>query len=121
MKEKLIIGTKNLTKGKTNWHKVKKLTDQQINKAAKTDKDALPSSKNKLKKFKRVNPPALIDISHLRKKLHISQEQFAAYFGISKRTLQEWEQGRRIPNGPARALITVIAKEPKAVQRALGG
>lgn len=118
MNAKPTMNTKQ--KGKTDWKKVKRLTEQQINQAAKADPDAQPVSKANLKKFKRINPPTCIDIVNLRKKLHASQEEFAAYFGISKRTLQEWEQGRRIPNGPARVLIKVISQEPRAVQRALG-
>lgn len=49
----------------------------------------------------------------------MSQEVFAAYFGINKRTLQEWEQGRRYPEGPARTLLTVIRYEPQEMEKAL--
>jgi putative transcriptional regulator len=49
----------------------------------------------------------------------MSQSQFAAYFGVSVRTVQEWEQGRAVPSGAARAFLTVIDREPDAVRRAL--
>ena len=49
----------------------------------------------------------------------MSQPEFAATFGISLGTLRHWEQGDRIPHGPALILLNVIAKEPKAVLRAL--
>ena len=49
----------------------------------------------------------------------MSQSQFAAYFGVSVRTVQEWEQGRVVPSGAARAFLTVIDREPEAVRRAL--
>ena len=45
----------------------------------------------------------------------VSQEQFAALLGISVRTLRNWEQGRRVPEGPARVLLQVAAKHPEAV------
>jgi putative transcriptional regulator len=49
----------------------------------------------------------------------MSQSEFASMFGFSKRTLEHWEHGRRVPTGPARAFLTVIAREPEAVRRAL--
>ncbi|MBI3695349.1 MAG: helix-turn-helix domain-containing protein [Acidobacteria bacterium] len=49
----------------------------------------------------------------------MSQGAFAARFGISPATLRNWEQGRRLPEGPARVLLAIIDREPEAVQRAL--
>jgi putative transcriptional regulator len=66
-----------------------------------------------------VHIPDEIDVKAIREKVDMSQEQFAQRFGFSKRTLQHWEQGLRVPTGPARAFLTVIAREPEAVQRAL--
>jgi putative transcriptional regulator len=50
----------------------------------------------------------------------MSQTQFAAKFGFSLDSIQNWEQGHRQPEGPARTLLVVIAKNPKAVEDALG-
>ncbi len=61
-----------------------------------------------------------IDIRKLRESVHVSQAQFAKMIGVSKDTLQNWEQGRRRPRGPAKALLRVFEKNPKAVVRALG-
>jgi len=61
-----------------------------------------------------------IDIRKLRESVHVSQGQFAKMIGVSKDTLQNWEQGRRRPRGPAKALLRVFEKNPKAVVRALG-
>jgi putative transcriptional regulator len=61
-----------------------------------------------------------IDIRKLRESLDVSQADFAHMIGVSKSTLQNWEQGRRRPRGPARALLRVFEKDPKAVVRALG-
>ena len=66
-----------------------------------------------------VRIPAEIDVARIRGKVNMSQRQFAAHFGVSIRTIQEWEQGRAVPSGPARALPIVIDREPKAVRRAL--
>ena len=49
----------------------------------------------------------------------MNQSEFARYFGVSTRTVQQWEQGRRVPTGASRAFLTVIDKEPEAVRRAL--
>jgi len=61
-----------------------------------------------------------IDVKAIRKRVKMSQAEFSRTYGISKRALQEWEQGGRQPDSAARAYLTVIAKEPAAVRRALG-
>ncbi|MFZ5834236.1 MAG: helix-turn-helix domain-containing protein [Pseudomonadota bacterium] len=63
--------------------------------------------------------PDDIDVQNIRKKVQMSQSQFAKYFGVSVRTIQEWEQGRCVPSGASRAFLTVIDREPEAVRRAL--
>jgi putative transcriptional regulator len=63
--------------------------------------------------------PKPVDVKAIRKKVKMSQAQFARTYGISKRALQEWEQGGRQPDSAARAYLTVIAKEPAIVRRAL--
>jgi putative transcriptional regulator len=106
-------------KGKTDWKKIKNMSERQVLKAAKSDLDAPPLSLVELKQFKRVHPAKMIDIKRVRARLHLSQEKFAKYFGVNIRTLQEWEQGRRMPTTIARNFLIVIAREPEAVQRAL--
>ena len=66
-----------------------------------------------------VHVPATLDVRAIRQKLGLSQEAFAQHFGVNKRTVQDWEQGRRQPSGPARVLLVVIDREPEAVYRAL--
>lgn len=61
-----------------------------------------------------------LDIKAIREKLNKSQREFAYMIGVSVGTLQNWEQGRRKPEGPAKALLRVAAKNPKAVIEALG-
>ena len=59
------------------------------------------------------------DVRAIRVKLAKSQAEFALMIGVSVATLQSWEQGRRHPEGPARALLRVAARSPKAVVEAL--
>jgi putative transcriptional regulator len=60
-----------------------------------------------------------MDIKQIRQTLNKSQREFALMIGVSVATLQNWEQGRRKPVGPARALLRVAAENPKAVRDAL--
>jgi len=84
-------------------------------------KQALAFAKNKEAHECVVHVPDEIDVKAIREKISLSQGEFARLFGLSKRTLEHWEHGRRIPSGPARAFLTVIAREPDAVRRALLG
>lgn len=61
------------------------------------------------------------DVRAVRTKLGASQTEFALMIGVSVATLRNWEQGRRIPDGPALALLRVAADNPKAVADALHG
>jgi putative transcriptional regulator len=59
------------------------------------------------------------DVRLIRKKLEKSQSEFALMIGVSVSTLQNWEQGRRHPEGPARALLKIASDNPEAVARSL--
>lgn len=59
------------------------------------------------------------DVRAIRERLGLSQARFASLIGVSARTLQNWEQGRREPEGPARALLRVVEAKPQAVLEAL--
>jgi putative transcriptional regulator len=61
------------------------------------------------------------DVKGIRSRLRKSQSEFALMIGVSVATLRNWEQGRRMPEGPALALLRVASAEPKAVARALRG
>ena len=63
-------------------------------------------------------PPA-VDVKEVRRRTGLTQEQFAAKFAISVGTLRHWERGDRTPRGATLVLLNIIAKEPKAVMRAL--
>jgi putative transcriptional regulator len=63
-----------------------------------------------------IKPP---EIRMVRERLDVSQGEFAVMIGVSTRTLQNWEQGRRQPEGPAKALLTIASRNPAAVLDAL--
>jgi putative transcriptional regulator len=57
----------------------------------------------------------------VRERIQLSQAEFARFMGVSVRTLQNWEQERRAPTGPAAALLKIVEHEPEAVLRTLHG
>lgn len=63
--------------------------------------------------------PEHVDVASIRRKLHMSQAQFALRYGFSVKNIRNWEQGARQPEGPARAYLTVIARMPREVEKAL--
>jgi putative transcriptional regulator len=98
----------------TAWERLHRMTDEEIEAAARTDPDAQPMTEAELAQTFR---PA--DITAIRKRLGLSQSAFARRFQINLRTLQDWEQGRRAPEDIARAYLRVIAHDPATVAAAL--
>jgi putative transcriptional regulator len=82
--------------------------------AALSDPDAQPVTPDNEKLMKRTPQVKII-----RRALGLSQEEFAARFHIPLGTLRDWEQSRKEPDAAARAYLTVIARNPKAVTEAL--
>ncbi len=66
-----------------------------------------------------VEVPEFVNVKAIRKKVGLSQAEFARRYGMSQRSLQEWEQGRRQPEGAVRAYLVVIDRNPQAVENAL--
>jgi putative transcriptional regulator len=92
-----------------------RLTEEEINAAALTDPDNPPRTPEREKHLKRVP-----QVKVMRRALRLTQEEFAARFRIPLGTLRDWEQGKSKPDQAARAYLTVIARNPKAVVEALG-
>ena len=67
----------------------------------------------------KVYEPKPVDVASLRRRIGMTQEQFAARFGFSVATLRHWERGDRKPRGPALVLLNVIDGNPSAVMQAL--
>lgn len=73
----------------------------------------------KARQFARVTEVAVNEVVQARQSTGLSQAEFASALSISKRTLQEWEQGRRAPSGAAQALIRIARKHPEVVRESL--
>ena len=73
----------------------------------------------KARNFARVSEVAVNEVVEARQSTGMSQSEFASALSISKRTLQEWEQGRRSPSGAAQALIRIARKHPEVLREAL--
>jgi putative transcriptional regulator len=67
----------------------------------------------------RINSFAEPEVKAVRAKTGLTQEKFAMIVGVSKRTLENWEQGRRHPTGPARALLKILDADPIGAMKAL--
>jgi putative transcriptional regulator len=102
-------------KTNTDWAAVAALTDEQVHAAALSDPDAAPIGFFNMPGFIRIP-----NVKHLREKLGMTQEAFAAAYRIPVGTLRDWEQGRKRPDAPARAYLIIIARNPKVVADLLG-
>jgi putative transcriptional regulator len=111
----------DLDLSKVDWARVARTTDRQIAAQVEADADTAPAfTDRELARARRVLPPGgARNIKSLRRRLGLSQKQFADRFGFSVETIRNYEQGHRTPTGPARVLLQVIANEPDAVTRAL--
>ncbi|MBU4251740.1 MAG: helix-turn-helix domain-containing protein [Candidatus Omnitrophica bacterium] len=74
------------------------------------------AGKRKPSRVFKFNP---VMVRNIRLKLHASQVKFAHMIGVSIDTLQNWEQGRRIPEGPALVLLKIVEADPEIVMKAL--
>jgi putative transcriptional regulator len=101
---------------KTDWARLRAMTDEEVTAAALSDPDARPLTPEQLRTARRVPRTKT-----LRRALALTQEEFAARYHIPIGTLRDWEQGRCDPDQPARAYLTVIAHDPEGVKRALAG
>jgi len=98
----------------TDWAAVEALTDEQIKAAVRDDPDAVPIGFFNLPGFHLIP-----NVKRLREKLGMTQDVFAATYRIPLGTLRDWEQERKIPDATARAYLTVIARAPETVAKAL--
>jgi putative transcriptional regulator len=99
---------------KTDWDRLRAMTDEEVTAAAMSDPDARPMTPEQLHAARRV-PMA----KTLRRALSLTQEEFAARYHIPIGTLRDWEQGRCELDQPARAYLTVIAHDPEGVNHLL--
>lgn len=90
------------------------MTEAEIEMAAKADPDARPMSEEEWRTAHRVPR-----VKTMRRALGLTQEEFSARYHVPLGTLRDWEQGRTEPDQPARAYLTLIARDPEWVHRAL--
>jgi putative transcriptional regulator len=111
----------DLDLAKADWRRVDATTDEDIARQAAVDADTAPlfTPDEILAAGRRIVPDDVEDVRALRTQLGLSQEAFAARFGFSVDAIRQYESHRRVPTGPARTLLRVIAREPDAVTRAL--
>jgi putative transcriptional regulator len=100
--------------GRTDWERLRNMTDEEVEAAALSDPDAQPMTDEELASLFRPR-----SVRELRERLGLTQAAFAERFHINLRTLQDWEQARRVPDQVARAYLRVIERNPDAVAAAL--
>jgi putative transcriptional regulator len=101
-------------KGATDWDRVDGIGDEEASQNALDDPDNSPAEAFPEGTLEEVFRPQWV-----RRRLGMSQREFAETFGFPVRSLQQWEQGRSEPSQAIRAYLRVIAVDPEAVQRAL--
>jgi len=104
----------------TDWDFVNALTEEQLYAAALSDPDSQPIPAGSEDDLFRLGLKRIVNTKKLRDRLGLTQEEFAARYRIPVGTLRDWEQGRKRPDAPARAYLTVIARDPHAVASLLG-
>ncbi|MEJ0078647.1 MAG: helix-turn-helix domain-containing protein [Alphaproteobacteria bacterium] len=99
---------------KSEWHAFDAMSEADRHRAALSDADAPPATKAQLARARR-----LPSVRALRTKLKLTQQEFAARFHLPLGTVRDWEQGAHRPDKAAQVLLTIIARDPDAVARAL--
>lgn len=104
-------------RGRIDRARVARTTDREVAAQIAGDPDTAPTGR--LRGWRKAFNPPVPDVTKIRRRLGLSQSEFAARFGFSLRTIQQWEQGRATPDRPARILLRVIERTPEAVDLAL--
>lgn len=103
---------------KVDMSRLDRLSDAQLTAAARGDRDNPPLTARDLRRFAAASS-ASPQAATIRRRARLSQAAFAKLVGVSIGTLQGWEQGRRKPAGPARALLRILARRPELIREAL--
>ncbi len=99
---------------KTDWRAFDAMSEEERHRAALSDPDSPPATEAQLAQARRIPT-----VRALRQRLKLTQEEFTARFHLPLGTVRDWEQGAHRPDKAAQVLLTVIAKDPDAVARAL--
>ena len=106
--------------GRVDLKRVRATTDKDIKRWIAEDPDTAPELPSGAR-TRAVYRPALPDVRRIREQLGLTQAEFAQRFGLSQRTVEQWEQHRAVPDRPARVLLAVIERDPRAVERVIAG
>ena len=111
----------DLDLGKVDWSGVDATTDADLEAQIAADLDTAPLFTDEELATARIvrAPDTADDVRAIRRRLGLSQAAFPRRFGFSVASVRNWEQGHRRPEGAARVLLRVIAREPDAVTRAI--
>lgn len=107
-------GSTTVLNDDTDYDALARLSDDKIDRAAASDPDNPPVSDDELSTFRTLPNP-----KDIRKRLNLTQEEFAQQFHLRLGTIRDWEQGKKRPDSAAMVLLRVIEAEPEAVLRAL--
>ena len=100
--------------GGTDWERLERMTEEEINAAAESDRDCQPSTPEQLAKFRRAP-----SVRRARENCGMTQAEFAEKFGLNIATVRDWEQKRFLSDHVARALLRIIEKYPQESQDAM--
>ena len=103
-----------LPRGDTDWARLDAMADEETVAAALSDPDAQPLAPDQLAEMRRVSR-----VKVLRRRLGMTQAEFAEAFHLPITTLRDWEQHRSVPDAPARALLLAIERDPEVMRRLL--
>ena len=107
-------------RGRVDIKRVRSATNKDITRWIAEDPDTAPDLPRGTK-LRLIHNPPVPDVKSIRKKLRMTQDEFARHFGLSRRTIEQWEQGRAVPDRPARILLAVIDQEPRVVEQVVMG
>ena len=108
------LDASNRRSSKTDWARLKAMSDEEVHRAALADPDNQPLRQQELD---RLEPPP--QVKAIREELGMTQREFASAYHLSLATVRDWEQGRYLPDRAARTLLKLIARKPRVVERAL--
>jgi putative transcriptional regulator len=110
----LADGSTRPLEDRTDWLRLDAMTEEEIEANALADEDNPPLTPEELARLRPVPNPR-----EIRRRLHLTQEQFSLRFHLPIGTVRDWEQGKKAPDSAAKALLRVIEKNPEAVIQAL--
>lgn len=112
--QELDDGTFRRIESRTDWKRLAAMTEEEIEANALADEDNPPMTAEELARMQPVLSPRAV-----RRRLHLTQEQFSTLFQLPIGTIRDWEQGKKTPDSAARTLLRVIDRNPEAVIQAL--